>query len=466
MIENFSIPGYIPGTLTAVAGAVIAVLFARNLRHVVKPNMVDVVVSSKSSTTYGNKSESGNAYWLWPEWIPQFGLTKIALPLSIFDLDLKNYEAYDEDKVPFMVDVKAFFLLDHPSIAAVRVSDMAELMEQLTGILQGTVRMVLAKYNVERIMIERSTFGELFTKATEKQLNEWGVRNAKPIELMDIRDGHKSDIITRIQAKEESKIQMESRVVVAGNNQEAETKEIAAQQIIDVRDQEAQQLVGERTAEKVKKVGIANEIANQEVKEEARKTALKDMAVVQVKVVRQADIEKEAQIVKAQETKATTIINAEADKQEDIIKAEGTKAQTVTVAEGDLADQQMEAEATLAVGTAVAEAARLLEMARVDPELALAKFIGDNPDYQNYLAKIRELVKDEEVGKEQAKALVAADVKVIANTGDTIGGVDNVMDLFSSKGGTALGSMIEAVKQTPAGEAVLESLGVGNGADL
>jgi flotillin len=500
MLENLSIPGFIPGTLTAVAVAVTAVVMAKNLRQVVKPNMVHIVRKRKSTVIYGGGSKAseiaeeqeegytaeGNAYWEWPEWIPVIGLTKVALPLSIFDLDLYKYEAYDEDKVPFMVDVKAFFVIDKPSIAAERLANMAELMNHLQGILQGTVRMVLAKYNVEKIMVDRSVFGELFTKATEEQLREWGVRNAKPIELMDIRDGHNSDIITRIQAKQESKITMESDMEVAKNEKDGRIAVIDAQREGDVRQEQADQLVGERRAVKTQAVGVANEQAKQSIQEQAEITTERDMAVHRVTVVRNAEITKDARIVKAEEDRKTKVINADAVRQEKIVYAEGikkdkiiqaegqkqqtitvaegVKAQTVTIAEGDLVNEQLNGQGILAVGEAVAEAARLLEMARVNPELALAEFIGENPEYLAYLVNLANIEKGTVVGTAQAKALEKADVKVITNTGDTINGVDSAMDLFSSKGGTAVGSMIEAVAQTPAGAEMLSNLGVGNGA--
>lgn len=465
MLENITIPGFIPGTLTAVGAAVAAVVTAKNLRVVVRPNTVHIVQSRKKTINYGKGHKAGNAYWEWPHWIPLIGLTKLVLPLSIFDLDLKNYEAYDEDKVPFMVDVKAFFVINEPSVAAERVMDMAELMEQLTGILQGTVRMVLAKYKVEKIMVERSTFGELFTKETEAQLREWGVRNAKPIELMDIRDGKDSQTITRIMAKKESLIEKESREEVAANLRDAEVAEIDARRVADVQKQHAEQLVGERTAQKIKLVGIADEQALQQIKEQKRITQEKEMAVHQVTVVRDAEIRKEARIVKAEEEKRTKIINAEATQQEDIIEAEGQKVQTITIAEGDLADQKMEAEATLVVGQATAEAARLLEMARVSPELELVEGIGANESYQNYLVRLREVQKNEEVGKANAKALEVAHIKVIANGGNVGEGVNNIGDLFNSRGGQKIGETLEGLANTEMGAAVLQKLGVNNGAN-
>lgn len=47
---------------------------------------------------------------------------------------------------------------------------------------------------------------------------------------------------------------------------------------------------------------------------------------------------------------------------------------------------------------------------------------------------------------------------MIANSGEVMGGVKSAMDLFSSKGGTALGAAVEAFAQTPTGAALLKKL--------
>lgn len=462
MIENITIPDFVPGTLTAIAAGVIAVIFAKNLRHVVKPNMVDVVVQKKKVNIYGNQSIKGNAYWLWPEWMPVVGRTKVSLPLSVFDIDLLEYDAYDKERVPFVVDIKAFFRISNANVAGTRVLDMAELITQLKGILEGTVRTILAKSDIEEALGERSKFGRMFTDQTTDQLAEWGVENVKIIELMDIRDPKdgSSKVISDIMAKRKSAIEKESRVVVADNNKIARVAEIEAKQIADVKEQQAEQLVGERTAEKVKMVGVADERALQEIKEQQRITTEKQMNVHQVTVVRDAEIKKEARIVKAEEEKRTKIIDAEAAKQNDIIQAEGQKAQTITIAEGDLVDQQLEGKGILAVGEAKAEATRLLEMARVNPELELVEGIGANEGYQDYLVRLREVEKNEEVGKANAKALEVANIKIIANGGDIPSGVSNIGDLLTTKGGTSVGASLEGLANTDIGKAVLDRLGV------
>ena len=446
-----------------------AAFLAKAYRRVVEPNEVHIVQSRSRTLTYGKQLEDGdagkspgNSYYEWPHWWPILGVQRIVLPLSVFDQKLTNYEAYDIGKVPFVVDVVAFFRIRNPSIAAKRIQNLHELQEQLESILQGAVRTILAKHEIEDIMMERSTFGKMFTDEVADQLVAWGVSNVKNIELMDIRDGMNSKTVSNIMAKKESVIDRESRVVVAENTKLAETAEIEAKQVVDVRSQEAEQLVGLRTAEKNQAVGIADEQALQEIKTQAKETAERDMAVEMVKNVRAAEINRSVEVVKADEDKQTVVIRAEGQRQQEIIDAEATKQKTIIVADGDLQDSLKDAEGILAIGTSNAEAKRLEEMATVSPQIALADEIGSNDGYQDYLIKIRGVEKDETVGVEQAKALQDAGIKVIVNSGDVNSGMDSLLDLLTTKGGTNVAGMLEAVRQTDEGAALLKRLGVDN----
>ncbi len=333
----------------------------------------------------------------------------------------------------------------------------------MESILQGAVRTILAKHEIEDIMMERSTFGKMFTDEVADQLVAWGVTNVKNIELMDIRDGRDSKTVSNIMAKKESVIDRESRVVVAENTKLAETAEIEARQVVDVREQEAEELVGLRTAQKEQAVGIADEHALQEIKTQGKETAERDMAVEMVKNVRAAEIGRSVEVVKADEDKQTVVIRAEGQRQQEVIDAEATKQKTIIVAEGDLQDSLKNAEDILAIGTSTAEAKRLEEMATVSPQIALADEIGSNDGYQDYLIKIRGVEKDENVGVQQAKALQDAGIKVIVNSGDVNSGMDNLLDLLTTKGGTNVAGMVEAIRQTDEGSALLERIGLGRG---
>lgn len=435
------------GCVVAFALVLFGVVLAMMYRTVVSTNDVHIVQSAKKTVSYGKDQAAGNIYYAWPAWLPLIGIKIIRLPVSVFDLHLESYAAYDKGRVPFLIDIMAFFRIEDSNVAAQRVHSFDEMKEQLVGILQGASRSILAKSEINEILEERAKYGLAFTDATNDQLKAWGVVNVKNIELMDLRDAQASNVIANIMAKKKSHIEMESRIEVAKNMQAAQQAEIDARREVALRTQEAEQQVGQRTAEKDKQVGIAQQQASQEVKTQEKVTTEKHMAVVQVQQVRQAEIQRDVQIV-----------NAEQEKRTAVIKAEGEKQKTITVAEGALEQAKLHAQGVQAEGVAKGTAEQAVLMAPVNSQIALAKEIGSNDGYQTYLIKIKTVEKDQAVGIEQAKALAVADIKVIANTGDAISGVKNVMDLFTSKGGTQIGAMLEAVAQTPTGEAIVKRL--------
>ena len=200
-----------------------------------------------------------------------------------------------------------------------------ELKGQLTNVVQGSVRSILAKSPLESIMEDRSIFGDQFTDNVKGDLANWGVEPIKSIELMDVRDGKDSHIIAQIMAKRMSAIDMESRTEVAQNKKKAEQAELTAEQEIAVTRAETERKSGEARAlsqqaiaiaqaESDKKSGIAKAEADAQIAEAEKKTAEKKMEVIKVNEVRQAEIDKEKAIIASEQQKKQTEINAEADK--------------------------------------------------------------------------------------------------------------------------------------------------------
>jgi len=432
-----------------VLAAFVGILFFAALifRRVVPTNMVHIVQSSKKTVSYGRGRTEGNTYYEIPSSIPFFGVTVTQFPESVFDINLKDYDAYDVDRLPFLVDVRAFFRISDSQIAAQRVSNFNELRDQLSGVLQGAIRNVLAQYTLDHIMSDRATLGKQFSDVVDGGLTEWGVSTVKTIEFMDIRDARDSQVIHNIMAKKKSFIEMESRIEVANNKQAAESKEIEAQRQIALSKAEAEQTVGIREAERDKTVGIANEKSNQEVQAEAKVTTERQMEVRKVAEVKQAEINRDVAAVKAEQDQKVQVIAAEADKESQI-----------QIAEGKLEATKKEAQGVEALGNAKAEAEKALLLAPVNAQLTLAKEIGENEGYQKYLIEIRKVEAGENVGKEMAGAMSQADLKIIANSGDVQGGIGKLADVFTPAGGTSLAGMLSAFAQTPEGAAVVEGI--------
>lgn len=440
-----------------MAGGFLLAMFL--LRRVVPTNMVHIVQSSKATTSYGKGKESGNTYYAIPAWVPKFGVNVLEFPESIFQISLADYEAYDQARLPFMVDVTAFFRVDHSETAAQRVASFRELEVQLDSVLKGAVRRILATNTLEQIMEARSELGKQFTAEVDEQIQEWGVKTVKTIEFMDLRDSKASGskVIQNIMAKEQARIDRESRVAVASNTQAAQSAEIDAQRAIEVQRQDAAQQVGLRTAEKNKQVGLAEELANQEVQTQAAVTADKIMGVKKVEQERAAEINKQVRITQA-----------EADREVQIRQAEATKSAATLESEGLLAATKNSAEGIKAEGEAKAKAEELLLLAPVTAQITLAKEIGDNEGYQEYLITLRQIEASQMVGAEMAGALAKADLKVISNgggQGDIMGGVTKLADVFTTQGGTNLTGMLSALSQTTEGKALISRVVGGTSAE-
>lgn len=434
--------GIVLGGLLALLG--IAFLVAVTLRRVVPTNEVHIVQSAKSTTSYGKGTGHGNSYFEWPTSIPFLGVSRTIMPTSNFDVDLKAYEAYDEGRLPFVVDVKAFFRIADSNEAAQKVANFDELINQLTAIVQGAVRTILASNSIEEIMQGRSKFGEQFTHEVREQLKNWGVETVKNIELMDIRDAKDSKVIHDIMSKKQSQIESESRVAVAENRRNAELAEISAKQETDLKEQSAREAVGLRTNEQEKAVELAKQEKIQALKEQEKTTKEKEMAVIKISELRKAEIAKEVAVVKSEQDKQVAVIAAEAERSRTEIESAGQLRATQNAAEG-----------VAVTGKAKAEAEQAILAAPVNAQILLAKEIGGNESYQKYLITIEQVKANAQVGMEQAKALQAADVKIISNSGKSTDGLKSVMDVFSSQGGVEIGAMLEGLAATEKGQELI-----------
>ena len=442
---DFTVIPAVGGVLILIAVVAFFVFWVLSLRRVVSTNEVHIIQSARKTVSFGKDQEAGNTYYEWPSWIPVIGINVIKLPVSVFSLRLKDYEAYDSGRLPFVLDLEAFFRIDNSNVAAQRVAGYQELNQQLLSILQGAARTILASKTIEEIMQGRSEFGDAFTKEVNEQLKAWGVTTVKNIELMDIRDSRESQVIQNIMDKKKSEIEKESRIVVASNMKAAQNAEIDAQREVELNKQVAQEQVGIRTAEKDKAVGIANEKSQQDIKAQQKVTTEKQMEVARVESVKAAEIAKDVKIVQAEEQRQT-----------DVISAEGQKQKTVLIAEGQLEAQRREAEAIQVKGQATAEAEKALQLAPVEAQIVLAKEIGENQSYQQYLITIRQVEANQAVGIAQAGALAKSDIKVIANSGNVSDGINGIGQLFTAKGGTGVAAALEGLAQSDIGKGLID----------
>lgn len=447
-------------------------LYVFSLRRIVPTNVVHIVQRGDKTVSYG-VGKGTNVYYEFPKWLPKIGVEVRILPVSNFDIELIKYSAYDKDRVPFVVDVKAFFHISDTNKAAEKVESFVEMKNQLQNVVQGTVRSILAKSKLEEIMEERSIFGDKFTENVRVDLQNWGVEAIKNIELMDVRDADGSNVIHQIMAKRISAIDMESRSEVAKNRKTAQQAELEAQKEIDVTKAETEKIAGEADArskqaigiakaESMKKSGIAEQESVSEIARAEKMTAEQKMEVVKINQIKQAEIDKESAIIIADQQKKQIQIQAEANKFKVETDAAAQLEEKKKQAEGIKSIGMAEAEIIQAKGISEAESKKAMELAGVTAQTTLAKEIGENKSYQEYLIKIKEVEVSQVIGVTQYEsmgtALSKADLKLLINSGDVHSGIGKLSDLFTAKGASQLNGLIEGLKQTDEGKNILSLL--------
>ena len=461
----------------------LVMLWVLTLRRIVPPNMVHIVQRGNKTVSYGVEKRS-NVYYKFPAWMPKLGIIVRELPVSNFDIELKSYSAYDIKRVPFVVDIKAFFHIEDTNTAANKIASFEDLRNQLLDIVRGAVRSILANSDLEQIMEKRSIFGKQFTDAVKEDLTHWGVTAVKSIELMDVRDEEGEQVIQQIMKKRKSEIEKESRIEVAINHQLAEEAELEATKKVSVKRADTERESGQALAESRKAVGIADAgamkesgIAEQEsmaaISMAAQSSKEEEMKVIRVSTIRQAEIDKDAAIVAQNQRKEQTIIAADGEKYRIEIDAdarliakkkdaEGIKE--VGIADASVIDAQGSAEAKViqAKGLAAAEGEKASNLASVIAQTELAEKVGENLPYQNYLVRLESVKVAGEVGKVQytslATALKDADLKLLVNSGDVESGMSKISDIFSSKGGAQLNGLMESLGQTEEGQGLMSLL--------
>lgn len=448
---------------------VVITLWVISLRRVVPTNVVHIVQQGEKTVSYGVGKES-NVYYQFPIWLPKIGVLVRELPVSNFDVALIKYSAYDKDRVPFVVDVMAFFHISDTNKAAQKVESFQEMKLQLSSIVQGAVRSILANSPLENIMQDRPIFGSKFTEQVKHDLENWGVEAIKNIELMDVRDSEGSNVIHQIMAKRMSAIDMESRTEVAKNKKTAEQAELTARQEVAVTAAETEKLSGEAQAqsqqailiaqaESAKKSGIAQQNSIADVAEAEKATSEKRMEVIKVNQIRQAEINKDSAIVEAEQVRRQIEIDTQANKFKVEMDAAAALEAKKREAEGIKSVGEAQASIIQAKGLAEAESEKAKQLAGVTAQTTLAEKIGENKPYQEYLIKIKEVEVSQVIGVAQyesiANAMGKAELKFLINSGDVHSGIGKFSDLFSAKGGSQLNGLLESLKQTEEGRNIL-----------
>ena len=375
--------------------AVIAILLAFKWYQVVPANNAHVVVRRSGVSVYssvaGQATSGKAAYFKIPKSVPYFGVRVHAMPLSMLEINVTDFLAFDRDRVRFECDIVAYMVVEDPLKAAKRFPfGLNELKDQVFKIIKATTRDTTTKLTIREIINDRPAIARRVNEYLEPEVVKWGMQlqALELVNLQDPKDGS-STAIHDISSIAEVQINSEARQKNAEQVKQARLKEAEAEQAAATRELERDEMVGIRAQKR-----------DQLIAAEQREAQEEKMKVIRVEQVRQAEITRDA-----------AIEQAEGDKQAVIRRRSG------------------EAEGVRAVGYADADAkSKLADALKKINEAAL---------------DVRRIEKDEKIGVTAAEALKNADIKFI-----NAGKPNSLLDLFTPSGGASIGGMIAGVEAT------------------
>lgn len=393
----------------------IAFLVAASLRTVVPPDKADVVVQGKKRTVfcthpeYWVKDKKGNpignsTYYKIPAWMPGWGMRVRRLPLTMLEIKVPNFVAFDEGRARFECDIVAFVAVQNAVIASMRMPlTIDNMSQQVSQILQATTRESTTKRTVRQTINDRASIINMIRPIFTEAVNDWGLA-LKDIELVEFKDAPNSHVITDLSAIKEKEINTEMREKNADQDMKARLKEAQTDESAKTREIERDEIVAKREQDK-----------NKLVFEKEKDAKEQELEVTRVQQVKSQKIEKEQREVLAEQEKLVAVIDANKQKEVEAV----IKEQKFLEGTGDKLRKEEQAKGEAApireMGTAEADVIRLKYLAEAKGKDELQKALNKFSDHalEAYVAK--EIVeKDRAIGIAGADALKYAQLRVFS----------------------------------------------------
>ncbi|HEX7391614.1 MAG TPA: SPFH domain-containing protein [Thermoplasmata archaeon] len=407
---------------------VLAVL--ASLYTIVPADYADVVIQKGKMRVFSPHREYNpagrSAYFRIPSWFFIFGLgmTVHRIPLRILAIDVPNFLSFDKDRARFLCDIIAYIAVKDPVEAAKRFGgDLNELSAQINKIVQATTRDVCTKSTVKEIINDRAMIIRMIDQPLKETITHWGI-DLKDLELVDFKDptvaeyGEKEPphVIRDISSIIETQIHSEARQKNAEQIKGARLKEAEADETASIRE-----------IQRLEEVAKRAQVKDKMVAEQERLARLQQLEVTRVEQVRNAEIQKEKNLVVAEQDRAVEDIR----KQRKLLEGQGDNLMLTEKAKG---------EAAIIREQLLAEAEGKMKL-----QEALTRF--DDIAIRALTAE-KMIEMNRAIGVEGAKALASGDLKVFAGgSPETQAGFD-------------LGRMLQAIGVSSQGgmEAILNRL--------
>lgn len=393
------------------------------------------------------------------------------LSLNVISIPLRISRAYTKEGVPVTVEAVANVKIagDDTSLrgAAERFLGMTtdKIKEVIFQTLEGHLRAILGTLTVEEINADRQAFAQKMTDEAAVDLRKMGV-NIDILTIQQISDeqgyldalGKKRTAeVKRDAVVGEAQAQRDAMIKSALADQEGKTKRYEADVAIaaSLRDKEAKQAefdaaVQAKQAESQQAGPLATAVARQRVTEQ-------ETRIDQVRKQQEVLVQEQEAARREKELLATVVKPAEAERQASILRAEGQKQATIIKAEATQKELEFEGagEAAKIERIGRAEAAKVLAIGEAEAEVIKKKLLAEAEGLQMKAAAwknfneaaVVNLVVDKMPELAQAFATQLAGIDRIniiemGNGGNGSGGIGKVMGTVGG-GMTAMLAMLK-----------------------
>ncbi|HEV8335468.1 MAG TPA: SPFH domain-containing protein [Candidatus Polarisedimenticolia bacterium] len=393
------------------------------------------------------------------------------LSLNIISIPLRIQRAYTKEGVAVTVEAVANVKIagDDVSLRGASERFLGMTSDQIKGVifqtLEGHLRAILGTLTVEEINADRQAFAQKMTDEAAVDLKKMGV-NIDILTIQQISDemgyldalGKKRTAeVKRDAIIGEAQAQRDATIKSAMADQEGKTKRYEADVAIaqSLRDKDSRQAefdaaVKAKQAEAEQSGPLATAIARQKVTEQ-------ETRIEQVRKQQEVLVQQQEAARREQELQATVVKPAEAERQAAILRAEGEKQATVTRAEATQKELEFEGagEASKIERIGRAEAAKVLAVGEAEAEVIKKKLLAEAEGLQkkaeawknfNEAAVINMVVeKMPELAQAFATQLAGIDKINIIEMGNGSGAGAGVGKVMSTVGGgmTAMLSMLK-----------------------
>jgi len=393
------------------------------------------------------------------------------LSLNIMSIQLKIQRAYTKEGVPVTVEAVANVKIagDDMSLRSASERFLGMGQEEIKGVifqtLEGHLRAILGTLTVEEINADRSAFAQKMTDEAAVDLKKMGVSiDILTIQQISDEQGYLDALgkkrtaeVKRDAVVGEALAQRDAMIKSALADQEGKTKRYEADVAIaqSLRDKETRQaefdaMVKSKKAESEQAGPLANAIARQKVTEQ-------ETRIDQVRKQQEVQVQEQEAARKEKELQATVVKPAEAERQAAILKAEGEKQATIIRAEATQKELEFEGAGQAAKIETVgrAEAAKVLAVGEAEAEVIKKKLLAEAEGLQkkaeawknfNEAAVINMVVeKMPDLAQAFATQLAGIDKINIIEMGNGSAGSGGIGKVMSTVGGgmTAMLSMLK-----------------------